>query len=132
MLVSMCSHKRIYGLVALTAFTTFTAHADNFVGAHYDAGTDALVVTMRYRGTNPDHGFTVKWGQCKPAASGNGHELSAVVSDDQWKDAAHSPFTKTTRFSVATVACRPAHVTLHTAPHFYYEVDIPASPTSSR
>lgn len=118
-------------MIALAICTSYAAQADNFVGAHYDVKTDVLVVTMRYRGSNPDHGFTVQWGQCKPPESGQGHQLSAVVLDDQWNDAAHSPFTKTTRFSLATVACRPAHVTLHTAPHFYYEVNIPASPNSS-
>ncbi len=128
----MNAYLRIAGLIALAICASSTAQADNFVRAQYDGETDALVVTIRYRGTNPDHGFTTRWGRCKPAVSGQGYQLSAVVLDDQWKDAAQSSFTKTTRFSLAAVACRPAHVTLHIAPHFYYRVDIPASPGSSR
>ncbi len=119
-------------MIAFAACTSSAAQADNFVGAQYDGETDSLVVTMRYRGTNPDHGFTVQWGRCKAAAAGQAHQLSAVILDDQWDDVARSPFTKTTRFGLAAVACRPAQVTLHTAPHFYYRVDVPASPSPSR
>lgn len=123
----------IYGLITLaTGLLSFSARADNFVDAHYDAQTDDLVVTMRYRGTNPDHGFTIRWGRCKPADSGADQQISAVVLDDQWNDAARTPFTKTARFSVATLTCRPAHVTLHTAPRFYYQVDIPSPPSQFR
>ena len=118
-------------VVALVFGLSMAVRADNFVGAHYDEKTDELVVTMRYRGTNADHGFTVRWGQCKPADSGQGHQISAVVLDDQWKDRASTPFTKTTRFSLAAVNCRPAQVTLHTAPRFYYQVAIPAPPSQS-
>ena len=32
-----------------------TARADHFVDARYDAQSDELVVTMRYKGTNPNH-----------------------------------------------------------------------------
>ena len=102
------------------------ARADNFVEAHYDARGDALVVTMRYRGTNPEHKFTVEWGPCKPADNDpRVKQISATVLDDQWNDAANSPFKKTARFSLADVSCRPAEVTLHTAPRFYYLVKIP-------
>ncbi len=128
----MYSQPWVCGLIALMGGAPYAARADNFVAAHYEMQTDDLVVTMRYRGTNPDHGFTVRWGQCKPADSGQGHRITAVVLDDQWNDAAHAPFTKTTRFSLATLTCRPAQVTLHTAPRFYYRVAIPALPSQSR
>ena len=126
----MRPHLSIHLVTAIaTAALSCSARADNFVDAHYDAQTDDLVVTMRYRGTNPDHAFTLRWGDCNPAESGQGLQISAVVLDSQWSDATRSPFAKTTRFSLATVTCRPAQVTLHTAPRFYYRVDIPASPS---
>lgn len=123
---------QVCSVITLLFGFSLAVQADNFVGAHYDEKTDELVVTMRYRGTNPDHGFTVRWGQCKSADSGQGHQISAVVLDDQWKDRATTPFTKTARFDLASVNCRPARVTLHTAPRFYYQIAIPASPTQSR
>ncbi|MEO8135768.1 MAG: hypothetical protein ABI831_17550 [Betaproteobacteria bacterium] len=121
-----------YGLITLAAGVPCIARSDNFVDAYYDAQSDDLVVTIRYRGKNPDHRFSIQWDRCKTANSGPDLQISAVVLDDQWKDAARAPFTKTTRFSLATVACRPARVTMHTAPHFYYQVDIPASPSLTR
>jgi hypothetical protein len=107
-------------------------HADNFIGAHYDARTDELVIKMRYRGTNPRHTFTVQWGQCQPADDAGLKQISATLLDDQWSDVASMPFTKTTRLSLADVSCRPAEVTLHTAPRFYYTVNIPSAPITPR
>lgn len=101
------------------------AYADSFANAHYDASTDELVVTMKYRGTNPDHAFTLSWGKCKKGPPGNPREVAAQVLDDQWQDHAKIDFTKTTRFSLAKVPCRPAKVTLRTAPRFYDTVLIP-------
>ncbi|GAC1309844.1 MAG: hypothetical protein NVSMB10_17200 [Steroidobacteraceae bacterium] len=101
------------------------AHADSFSKVYYDAGTDELVVTMKYRGTNPDHAFTLSWGKCKRTSPNNPHEVAAQVLDDQWRDHAKLDFTKTTRFSLAKLPCRPAKLTLRTAPRFYYTILIP-------
>jgi hypothetical protein len=58
-------------------------------------------------------------------------QVTAVVEDDQWNDAARSPYTKTVRFSLGDLACRPAALTLRTAPRFYYTITIPpATPRS--
>ena len=113
-------------LLALSAgLLSRMALADNFSNVHYDARGDQLVVTMLYRGTNPDHTFSVEWGPCKDGKSG-GHEIEANVLDSQWQDAAQRTFRKTTRFSLADLNCRPAVLTLRTAPRFYYTVQIPA------
>jgi hypothetical protein len=101
------------------------ALADNFSDVHYEARGDQLVVTMLYRGTNPDHTFSVTWGPCKDGKSGR-HEIEANVLDSQWQDAAQRKFRKTTHFSLADLNCRPAKLTLRTAPRFYYTVQIPA------
>ena len=78
-----------------------SALADNFADVHYDAGDDALVVTMQYRGTNPDHRFSLRWGRCKQAPNGGGRQIVAEVIDSQWRDAAQRDFVATTRFPPA-------------------------------
>lgn len=102
------------------------SRGDNFSKAYYDSRTDQLVVTMVYRGTNPEHTFSLKWGQCQETQGGNEHEVAVEVLDSQWQDAARRPFTKTVRFGLADIPCRPAKVTLRTAPRFIYTVVIPA------
>jgi hypothetical protein len=102
------------------------AHGDTFSGVSYDAGHDELVVTMAYRGTNPDHTFSLKWGPCQTSADASEPEIVAEVLDDQWQDAARQPFKKTTRFSLADLPCRPVKLTLRTAPRFYVTLQIPA------
>jgi hypothetical protein len=105
------------------------AYADTFSAVHYDPKTDELVVTMIYGGTNPGHTFALQWGKCEDSAGGDAeHQVSAQVLDSQWRDAARRDFTKTVRFSLTGVPCRPAEVTLHTAPRFYYSVHIPGRP----
>jgi hypothetical protein len=108
------------------ALLTAVVRADNFANAYYDARRDQIVVTMAYRGTNPDHTFSLKWGQCKEPADGGAREIVAEVLDSQWQDAATQNFKKTTRFSLADLQCRPAKLTLRTAPRFYYTLQIPA------
>jgi len=101
-------------------------HADIFSKVYYDARTDQLVVVMRYRGTNPDHQFSLKWGECVDPGQGGLPEVSVEVLDDQWSDQAQQDFKKTSRFGLAELPCRPAKVTLRTAPRFLYTVTIPA------
>lgn len=119
--VALCS---ILGALA----TGPSARADNFADAHYEASTDELVVTMRYSGTNPDHNFNVQWGACtEPGDSSGIQRIDATIDDDQWRDAAREVFDKTIRVSLAQLTCRPALLTLHTAPHFYVTVSIPTA-----
>jgi hypothetical protein len=99
--------------------------ADNFSSVHYDSRANELVVTMRYRGTNPDHTFSLKWGECATGRHGNLQEVSVDVLDDQWQDRAERDFQKTVRFSLAELPCRPATVTLRTAPRYFYSLIIP-------
>jgi hypothetical protein len=83
---------------------------------------------MAYRGTNPDHTFSLKWGPCQTSADASQPEIVAEVLDSQWQDAARQPFKKTTRFSLADLPCRPVKLTLRTAPRFYVTLQIPARP----
>ena len=102
------------------------ARADNFANVYYDARKDQVVVTLYFRGTNPDHTFTLKWGRCRESADGSNHEIVAEVLDSQWHDVERDNFKKTTRFSLANLECRPVRLTLRTAPRFYYTLQIPA------
>jgi hypothetical protein len=113
-----------FGLVSSTLIVF--AYADDFSQAYYDVRKDQLVVTMIYRGTNPDHTFSLKWGQCQKASDGNANEIAVEVLDSQWQDDARHEFKKTLRFGLAELQCRPAKVTLRTAPRFMYTLMIPA------
>ena len=110
------------GVAAVTL--SRAAQADNFAEVHYSARTNQLIVTMAYRGTNPDHRFSLKWGQCQQLDGGR--EIAAEVLDSQSQDVEQQDFKKTTRFSLADLHCRPAKVTLRTAPRFFYTLEVPA------
>lgn len=133
------AHRHCWNLADFTRWLLFfgcmtlafcaAARADTFVSVRYDARTDELVATMIYRGTNPNHTFTLKWDTCPgPSDSGNPYEVAAEVLDSQWNDAAVQPFRKTVRFNLANLVCRPAKVTLRTAPRFLYTIFVPRAP----
>jgi len=114
-------------IIAATAtLISLAARADNFANIRYSQQTDRLVVTMLYRGTNPNHNFSLKWGPCQANQPGGLPSATAEVLDDQYEDAAEHDFSKTVRFSLAGMPClRPASVTLRTAPRFFYTLTIP-------
>jgi hypothetical protein len=104
-----------------------SAQADDFSGVTYDGRKDELIITMRYRGTNPDHAFSLRWGQCKALAGTQLHEIVVDVLDSQWQDEEREEFTKTTRFELAELSCRPVALSLRTAPRYFYTLLIPAA-----
>jgi hypothetical protein len=113
-------------LAAAATFFSPQGQADNFVRVRYDRPTDRLIVTMVYGGTNPNHHFSLKWGECQANQSGNLPGVTAEVLDDQYEDVAEQEFTKTVRFKLAGMPCqRPASVTLRSAPRFFYTLTIP-------
>ena len=114
-----------WSLLAGMWFTT--ARADSFAAVNFDAAHDELVLTMAYRGTNPDHGFSIQWGTCQTSAGGSEQELAADVLDSQSQDPARQPYTKIVRLSLADIPCRPVKLTLRTAPRFLYTLRIPAA-----
>lgn len=99
--------------------------ADDFLRVSYDGATDELVVVIDYNGTNPDHQFVLNWGACQTKDDGE-NEIFGDLVDQQGSDAARQDFHKTLRFSAADLPCRPATVTLRTAPRFFATVSIPA------
>jgi hypothetical protein len=118
-------------LLLALCFAASPCLATNFVTASYDARTDQLVVTLAYEGTNPDHEFTLEWDECRQAPNG-ASEIAARVIDSQWRDRALTPYTKTVRFDLRDLRCRPATVTLFTSSNFHISVHIPASGDTDR
>jgi hypothetical protein len=115
----------ILGIGLTTALLPLGSRADSFSKAYYDSGTDQLVVSVTYLGTNANHTFTLQWGQCQEVSGGQPPELAVDVLDDQWQDEALRPYEKTVRFSLAGIPCRRAEVTLRIAPRFTYTLLIP-------
>jgi hypothetical protein len=100
------------------------SQADNFRKVAYDPATDEIVIVVGYRGTNPDHQFSLQWGPCRTRGDGR-RELAGELLDSQSQDPARKDYRKTLRFSVANLDCRPATVTVRTAPHFYFTLELP-------
>src|SRR5277367_6250568 len=99
--------------LAAAALLPALARADNFSKVYYDEKANQLVVTMTYRGTNPDHNFTLNWGECQLSQTGDLPRVTVELLDDQWEDQAQQSYTKTTRFDLGALPCsRPAVVTL--------------------
>ena len=118
----------VFGLIgaAGSSLLALNAYADNFGRVRYDRQTDRLIVTMIYRGTNPNHNFSLKWGECQADQSGSLPGVTVEVLDDQFSDAAQQDYKKTIRFSLSGMPCpRPVAVTLKTAPRFFYTLTIP-------
>ena len=107
-----------------------SGYADSFQQVAYDPTTDELVVSVIYRGTNPDHEFSLVWGACQTHPDGQ-REIAGELLDSQARDAARQSYRKTVRISIADLACRPATVTVRTAPRFEFQLRVPASPAGS-
>jgi hypothetical protein len=119
----------LFGLAGALAASLLSsnAQADNFGRVHYDKQSDRLIVTMIYRGTNPNHNFSLRWGECQANQSGNRPGVTVEVLDDQFGDVEQQDYKKTMRFSLAGLPCpRPVAVTLRTAPRFFYTLTVPA------
>ena len=126
--------RRLIGVAAAiaTALLADVAAADNFGRVYYDVKTDRLVVTMLYRGTNPNHQFSLRWGQCQSNQSGNLPGVTVEVLDNQFDDLAQQDFKKTIRFQLTDLPCeRPVSLTLRSAPRFFYTLTIPAKAASN-
>ncbi len=125
----MYGRRALRLLVPAVAAALFSAgaDADNFGRVRYDAQADQLVVTMIYRGSNPNHTFSLKWGKCRANQSGDTPGVTLEVLDDQFSDPAQQDYKKTVRFSLAELPCpRPVKLSLRTAPRFFYTLTIPA------
>ena len=118
-------------LLMLSMLVPAAARADDFSRASYVASSDELLLTVTYSGTNPQHTFSLQWGSCQDVPGSDVHQVAVEVLDDQWQDAARQVFSKTMRFSLAGIPCRPAQLTLRIAPRFITTVMIPAAKAAS-
>jgi hypothetical protein len=101
------------------AIVTATAMADDFGPVRYDPNGNQLIVTMIYEGTNPNHHFSVKWGECRKLEGFDQPTqklMDVWILDDQGDDAAKKTFKKTLHVPLPALPCRPATVTLLTYP----------------
>lgn len=93
----------------------------------YDASKDQLVMQIAYRGTNPDHEFSVEWAECARLDEERS-QIFGMLVDDQANDRALQEFTKEFTVDLLGFSCRPAKVTIRTSVGFFIAVDIPAAP----
>ena len=120
-------------IAVAVAMATDTApvRAASFGTVRYDPNGDQLIVTMIYDGSNPNHHFSIQWGPCRKLDQPDqrGHQtIDLSVLDEQWNDAAMTTYTEIVKVPLATLSCRPATVTLRTAPDFITSLAIPARP----
>lgn len=116
-------------VVCLGAFFYIaTAAAISVTTLTYDAPKDQLVMTIAYRGTNPDHQFRVQWDKCTRLDDERMQILGLLV-DDQPNDLARQEFTKPLHIELRDFSCRPSKATIRTSAGFFTSVDIPAPKT---
>jgi hypothetical protein len=116
----LCACTLLAGLLGRPAL------ADTFSAVSYDAAQNELVITMSYDGSNPNHAFTLRWGTCSVGRSGI-QSVPVEVLDNQWQDTTTQTYSKTTHFSLDAMPCRPARLSLRTAPRFHTTIMIPAA-----
>jgi hypothetical protein len=110
----------IYGV------STAPANLTRIAVGRYDASADSLVVTMSYRGTRPDHEFSLDWKQCRPATATHEPEIEVQLLDLDGRDIPMDSYTVTRSFPLADLQCRPAMVTIVTTSKAKYVIAIPA------
>ena len=111
-------------LVLMLAAIAAPAHGADITGAAYERERDELVVDIVYRGTSPNHEFTLQWGAC---SDGPPYRTSARLIDTQGRDVAHEEYRVRERFSLAGLQCRPAAVTLRLGRSALATVQIPSA-----
>jgi hypothetical protein len=120
---------RWLGMVALLASIVMVsnAHAVNVLSMSYESNTDELLLKVAYRGTHDKHTFSLAWDECHDYAfAGAKYQLMANLVDSEPNDKAEREFTQDLRFSLAGIECRPAKVTIRTAPGFNRTIVVPA------
>ena len=120
------SGRLVAGIAALLYVATAAAIAVTTLT--YDAPKDQLVMTIAYRGTNPDHQFRVQWDKCT-RLDDERMQILGLLIDDQPNDHARQEFTKSMRIDLRDFTCRPAKVTIKTSAGFFTSVDVPAPKT---
>lgn len=98
------------------------AYGADILDARYDAARDQIVAEIAYRGTNPDHDFTIQWGSC---GGGDPARLAGRLIDAQGSDLAREDYRITERIALEDMPCRPAIVTLRLGRTAHADVFVP-------
>jgi hypothetical protein len=101
------------------------AQAQTLMEAVFDAGNDALSVEIAYRGTHPNHEFSLDWSSCQQTPDGKRTTVARLV-DGQGDDVAREDYRVRRSFSLAALECRPADVTVRLGPVSNRTVHVPA------
>lgn len=121
----LLQHLSISAAASLLALIYCTpAAAVTVNGLTYDAEKNQLVMTIYYRGTNPDHAFSVQWAECDRLDDERSQILGLLI-DSQPNDLARQEFTQEFKVDLASFSCRPAKVTIRTSAGFFMSVDVP-------
>jgi hypothetical protein len=113
------SNRFLQSLLGFTLVFSFCcAHSMNLIDASYDASADELVLRIAYRGTHPDHTFTVSWERCRVMNDGH-QEILGIIMDSDPRDPAELEFQRTERISLQGFACRPAIIAVGLASPLY-------------
>jgi hypothetical protein len=106
----------------LAAALALPLHAADILEADYNAARDQIEVDIAYRGTHPDHEFTVQWGECSGESP---PRLVGRLVDRHGGDAAREDYRTTERVPLGAMPCRPAIVTLRLGRVAHAEVFVP-------
>lgn len=124
----LVQHLRIWVACLAALLYVAPAAAITVPALTYDPGKDQLVLTIAYRGTNPDHQFTVQWDECT-RLNDERMQILGLLVDSQPDDLARQEFRKPLRIDLRDFSCRPAKVTIRTSAGFFTSVDVPAAKT---
>nr|WP_298721628.1 hypothetical protein [uncultured Steroidobacter sp.] len=118
-------HLRIWAACTAALLYVAPAAAVTVTALAYDPAKDHLVMTIAYRGTNPDHQFNVQWDECK-RLDDERQQILGLLVDSQPDDLARQEFTRPLRIDLRDFSCRPAKVTIRTSAGFFASVNVPA------
>jgi hypothetical protein len=125
-------HLRLWTVCSLLALVYCApASAITLTSLTYDAAENQLVMKIAYRGTNPDHKFSVRWDACKRLDDSRAQILGQLL-DSQPNDLAREEFTQEFKLDLEDFSCRPSEVTIRTSAGFFMSVNLPAAPKNTR
>ena len=107
---------------ALALLLACPAHAADILDARYDPASDQISAEIAYRGTNPDHDFSVQWGQCSDASP---PRVVGRLIDAQGDDIAREDYRVGARIGLEDIPCRPTIVTLRLGRVSHLDVFVP-------
>jgi hypothetical protein len=116
-------------LLAALLMLVSGAQATNILELDYDDKLDQLVIVIAYRGSHPDHRFTLNWDECRDYGFNDAeHQITAGLTDSDPDDRAEKEFRRTLKVPLSSLECRPAKVTVRTSANFFRSVIVPARP----